>query len=151
MPSLSLQRFDIFSRPLVRVEGKPGLAQQVSLQSHPPNSVPRFLEDFIVDTGATSCVVEEDLIASWNLMKNMPVIAMVGARPKAVGYEYPLTLRLLEPGQKDSWYHAAVAVAAVPKGHFDGYCRGLIGMNVLSQGGIRYDGSGMGVFELTWP
>ncbi len=73
MPSLKL-RFDSANRPIVSVEGKPGLPLQRYYQMHPPNVVPRFVEDFLIDTGATGCWVEEDLLASWRLMKTLPIL-----------------------------------------------------------------------------
>lgn len=91
MPSLSL-RFDSSDRPLICVEGKPGLPAQQLFQMHPPNVVPSFSEDFLVDTGATGCWVEEDLIAHWHLMKNIPMLTRSGLKPIVAGYAYPLSL-----------------------------------------------------------
>lgn len=149
MPSLRL-RFDAFGRPIVRIEGKPGLALQQAFQMHPPNVVPKFDADFLVDTGAAGCFIEDDLIASWRLMKHMPVITKSGMRPKVSGYEYPLSLRLREQGQPDSWYEGSWLVATVPAGHFGGIVKGLIGIDLLQQGSLTYDGPAS-TCVLAWP
>lgn len=149
MPSLRL-RFDPTHRPLICIEGKPGVPLQPSFTMHPPNVVPRFIEDFLVDTGATGCWVEEDLISSWHLMKTMPILTRSGRKPTVEGYAYPLSLRLMEPGQRDSWYHQAWPVGTVPRGHFGGVVRGLIGMDLLKGGQISYDGPANSCV-LSWP
>lgn len=149
MPSLTL-RFDSSDRPLISVEGKPGIPLQPSFQMHPPNVVPRFVEDFLVDTGATGCWVEEDLIAPWHLMKNIPMLTRSGMRPIVQGYAYPISLRLKEVRQLDSWYHPSWPVGTVPAGHFGGTVRGLIGMDLLRGGILHYDGP-KGTCELSWP
>lgn len=148
MPSLRL-RFDSKERPLVTVEGKPGIPLQPEYRMHPPNVVPSFTVDFLVDTGATDCWVEEDLISSWRLMKAMPILTQSGLTPAVEGYAYPLSLRLQEPGQHSSWYHQVVSVGTVPKGHFKGVARGLIGMDLLRLGVLHYDGPNR-TFELSW-
>ena len=148
MPSLTL-RFDSTDRPLVTVEGKPGLPLQQAFQMHPPNVVPRFNEDFLIDTGATGCWVEEDLIASWHLMKTLPILTKSGRRPVVSGYAYPLSLRLWEPQQRDSWYHPVFPVGTVPTGHFNGVVKGLIGMDLLQLGMLNYDGPAR-TFRLSW-
>jgi hypothetical protein len=139
MPSLTL-RFDSADRPLIAVEVKPAIPLQPSFQMHPPNVVPRVSADFLLDTGATGCWIEEDLIASWHLMKSMPILTKSGLRPIVAGYAYPLSLRLTEPRQPDSWYHPAWPVGSVPQGTFDGVARGLIGMDLLRGGMLDYDG-----------
>lgn len=148
MPSLTL-RFDSLNRPLVCVEGKPGLLQQQQFVVTPPNYVPNFIEDFLVDTGAADCVVEEDLIASWHLDKMMPVIVKSGPGHMVSGYEYALSLKLWEPSQPAAWRHETWGVSTVPAGHFKGYCKGLIGMDLLRLGGLQYDGS-KNDFKLSW-
>jgi hypothetical protein len=148
MPGLNL-RFDSAGRPLVSVEVKPGLPLQPAFQMHPPNVVPRFTEDFLVDTGATDCWIEEDLIASWHLMKTMPILTQSGLMPAVSGYAYPLSLRLQEAKQPDSWYHPVVPVGTVPPGHF-GVVRGIIGLDILQKGMLEYDGPG-GTCRLSWP
>lgn len=149
MPSLKL-RFDSTQRPLICVEGKPGLPLQPSFQMHPPNFVPRFVEDFLIDTGATGCWIEEDLIESWHLMRFMPLLTRSGARPIVAGYAFPLSLRLKESGQPDSWYHPVWEVGTVPAGHFEGACKGLIGMDLLQGGKLSYDGPA-GICTLSFP
>lgn len=139
MPSLKL-RFDSNYRPLISVEGKPGIPLQPSFQMHPPNVVPSFIADFLVDTGATGCWVEEDLISPWHLMRAIPMLTKSGRKPTVDGYAYPLSLRLREQRQPDSWYHPAWPVGTVPAGHFGGVVKGLIGMDLLRGGKIAYDG-----------
>lgn len=139
MPSLNL-RFDTTHRPLICIEGKPGIPLQPSFVMHPPNVVPRFVADFLVDTGATGCWVEEDLISSWHLMRVIPMVTQSGRKPRVDGYAYPLSLRLREPGQPHSWYHQTWPVGTVPAGHFGGVVKGLIGMDLLRGGTIHYDG-----------
>jgi hypothetical protein len=117
---------------------------------HPPNVVPKFTEDFLVDTGATGCWIEEDLITPWHLMKNIPMLTRSGPYPTVAGYAYPLSLRLQEHGQADSWYHQSLPVGTVPSGHFGGVFKGLIGMNLLQLGNLRYDGPS-GTCHLSWP
>lgn len=148
MPSLRL-RYDINNRPIVSVEGKPGLALQRHFQMHPPNVVPRFVADFLIDTGATGCWVEEDLLESWHLMKMLPILTQSGMSPTVAGHSFPLSLRLQEQRQPDSWYHPLFSVGTVPAGHFKGFCRGLIGMDLLRLGVFHYDGP-TNSFDLTW-
>jgi hypothetical protein len=148
MPSLRL-RFDSAGRPLICVEGKPGTPLQPSFQAHPPNVVPCFVDDFLIDTGATGCVVEDDLIAPWHLMKVMPVLTKSGRKAAVTGYAYPLSMKLWEHGQPDSWYHPAWPVSTVPTGHFGGVFKGLIGMDLLRYGKIHYDGPA-GSCVLSW-
>jgi len=73
-------------------------------------------------------------------MRNMPVLVNSGAGPQVQAYKYPLSLRLNESGQPDSWYHKTWLVSTVTKGHFRGFARGLIGMDLLRGGRIEYDG-----------
>jgi hypothetical protein len=152
MPGLTL-RFDSAGRPLISVEVKPGLPLQQAFQTHPPNVVPSFTADFLVDTGATNCWIEEHLIAPWHLMKTIPILTQSGLMPVVSGYAYPLSLRLRETKQPDSWYHPAVPVGTVPPDHFNGVVpgmRGLIGMDVLQKGMLEYDGPGC-TCRLSWP
>lgn len=148
MPGLTL-RFDSAGRPIVAVEGKPGLPFQQAFQTHPPNQVPKFNEDFLVDTGATGCWVEEDLIASWHMMKSTPILTQSGLMPVVSGHAFPLSLRLWEPKQPDSWYHGVFLVGTVPAGHFQGVVRGLIGMDLLCLGMLNYDGPAQ-TCRLSW-
>ena len=149
MPSLKL-RFDSTDRPLLCVEGKPGITLQAAFQMHPPNVVPRFMEDFLVDTGATGCWVEEDLIAPWHLMKNFPILTKSGLKPIVAGYAYPLSFRLQERGQAASLYFPVWPVGTVPTGTFGGIVRGLIGVDLLKGVALRYDGPNA-TCDLSWP
>lgn len=148
MPSLKL-RYDSTNRPIVSVEGKPGIPLQQHFQMHPPNVVPRFVADFLIDTGATGCWVEEDLLESWHLMKTLPILTQSGMSPTVAGHSFPLSLRLQEQRQPHSWYHPIVSVGTVPAGHFKGFCRGLIGMDLLRLGVLHYDGPA-NTCELHW-
>jgi hypothetical protein len=135
MPSLNL-RFDKYSRPIIRVEVKPSVLLHQQYQAHPPNFVPSCSVDFLIDTAANECVIEEDLLHGWNLMKHVPIIV----NSTVVGYRYPLSLRLTEIGQTDSWYHKTWSVSTIYSGRFGGIVKGLIGMDLLRGGMIEYDG-----------
>jgi hypothetical protein len=154
MPSLKLF-FDSFNRPLVNVEGKPDLPSQQQFFMHPPNAVPSFNLPFLVDTGASGCIVEEQLIASWHLMKRIPTITNDPKTGQKVvsGYKYPLSLRLhlkQQPGNP-GWYHGAWPVSTVNDGRFDD-CdfKGIIGMDMLRLGALSYVGDPSNTCELSW-
>ncbi len=69
--------------------------------------------------------------------------------PTVAGHSFPLSLRLKEARQPDSWYHSLISVGTVPAGHFKGICRGLIGMDLLRLGIFHYDGP-QNTFDLSW-
>lgn len=148
MPSLSL-RFDQFDRPIVSVELKPGLAFQHAFQVNLPHQLPAVRVDFLVDTGATKCVVEEDVIASWGLPKAFPEIVASGAGPRVTGYRYPLSMTLREDGQPDAWHHPSWDVSTVGINHFGGDFRGIVGMDWLKRGSLAYSGPAAS-FVLSW-
>ena len=148
MPSLKL-RFDQYNRPLVSVEVKPSVLLHQQYQAHPPNIVPSSVVNFLIDTAAGECVIEEDVIQAWRLVKNVPVLVNSGAGPQVQAFKYPLSLRLTESGQQDSWYHKTWLVSTVPAGHFCGFAKALIGMDILHSGKINYDGPA-GLCVLSW-
>jgi hypothetical protein len=141
MPSLSL-RFDNNVRPLVSVEVKPGIPLQPEYLMAPPNKVPSITADFLIDTGADGCWMSEELISSWRLMKAMPILTQSGRDPAAAaGYTYPLSIRLHELRQPESWYHAVWGVHTLPAVRFkDEPFSGVIGMDLLRSAVLHCDG-----------
>lgn len=148
MPSLNL-RFDRFDRPIVSVELKPGLVYQQWCQINAPHQVPSVRADFLVDTAAEGCIVEEDVIAAWRLPKAVPVLVASGSGPAVDGYRYILSLTLREDGQHDRWHQDDWKIETVGTGHFDGHCKGLIGVDLLKLGSLTYSGPA-GICTLSW-
>jgi hypothetical protein len=150
MATLKLH-FDRYERPLVSVEVKPGLLHQRHFITSPPNTVPSVVVDFLIDTGANECLIDEKLISSWRLPKHNPILVLSAADPSGVaGYRYELSLKLHASYQPDDWYHGTWPVAAVDDGRFDGTdFQGIIGMDLLKLGSLTYVGSKR-TCELAW-
>lgn len=149
MPKLTLPT-DSHLRPLVRVEVKPSIPQQQALWANTPHQVPRVTVDFLIDTGATHCLIDEALIAAWRLPKINPKVVLSAGAPTAGGFEYDLALRLHTAPSSPSWHHRVVAVTAAPSTQFHGSpFQGLIGMDVLRLGCLHVDGPAS-AFELSW-
>jgi hypothetical protein len=136
-------------RPLIEVEVKPSLVFQQVFASNAPHLVPFTKQLFLVDTGATFCVIDEGLVANWRLPKNNPVIVGSGTQISAAGWRYDLSLKLRD-SQGGCWIHNLVPVATVQPGHFGAEVfTGIIGMDILKQAVFNLDGPS-GSCSLTW-
>ena len=98
---------------------------------------------FLVDTGASHCLVDENIIAPLQLFPiSGALVHSVSAG--ATGIKRPIfDLSLLpysqNPGQ--GWLHGSVSVTAEPASSFRGVpYRGLIGRDVLDRCSLFYDG-----------
>jgi hypothetical protein len=148
MASLRLTT-DKYDRPLVQVEVKPSLLQQQQLYQHPPNTIPSADLIFLVDTGSTHCAINEVRIAAWHLPKVTPKLVLSAQHPTVASYEYDLSLRLHEGVLPDYWLHGSFGVTALPAERFDPSFDGIIGVDLLRLGTLKFDGP-LARYELSW-
>jgi len=136
-------------RPLIKVEVKPSLPHQQLLAANTPHTIPSDTVDFLIDTGAPFCVIEESVIATWRLRRNNPVSLQSGVKTSPTGWWYDLSLRL-HTHAGNGWVHGVVPVASVVPGHYAGESfKGIIGMDILRLGSFKFEGA-TGTFSLWW-
>ena len=83
------------------------------------------------------------------MRKNFPYAVQSGLQQSVLGYWHPLSLNIHTVKGGQSWHFDNIRVLAVPDHYDDEPHKGVIGMNVLMQGGFRLDGK-TGTAELWW-
>ena len=129
--------------PLVLVDICPSTYfQRVNIPAGSSTPVVQRVE-FLVDTGASHCLIDEDIIAPLQLFPTSGALVH-SVSAGATGVKRPIfDLSLLmyskNPGQ--GWLHGSVFVTAEPGSSFHGLpYRGLIGRDLLNRCSLFYDG-----------
>jgi len=149
MPDLTVQCSP--DGPLVHVDISPSTHYQ--LANFPKGSpAPVIQALFLVDTGASHCMIDEPILAPLKLTPRSGAFVRSAATGKQQlkRPRYDLSLLLYDQNPARGWFHGSVSVTAAEPNSFDGALyRGIIGRNVLDLGVLFYDGPNK-QFRLTW-
>ena len=134
--------------PLIQVVVKPSVPFQRAIPAG--QACPSFIATFLIDTGASHCLIDGDIVKHWGLVAKTPKLILSAGAPAASGFEIDLALLLFSGGPAQGWHYGALSVTTVPSHRFSGTkFQGLIGRDVLDQGVFTYDGPRKQV-ELSW-
>jgi hypothetical protein len=135
--------------PLLMVNVRPSVPFQIA--NGVGANVLCATQPFLVDTGASHCLIDEAVISGWGLHPKRAVsVRSASKQAQQQGQIYDLALELFVGNNTATWSHRALEVTALPSHRFGGVpFKGLIGRDVLEQCRLVYDGPHRDV-SITW-